>query len=62
VPPRALLPLSLAQVRLLLAATLPLPPRDLPAVLALLAYQQQRKLAAYRSHRKRRLARLARAP
>jgi len=60
VPSRAILPLSLAQIRRLLAATLPLPPRDLSETLALLAYQQQRKLAAYRSHRKRRLARLER--
>jgi len=58
VPPRLILPLSLAQVRLLLGVVLPLPPRDLPAILALLPCQQQRKLAAYRSPHKRRLRRL----
>jgi hypothetical protein len=46
-------------VRFLLRATLPLPTLDVPSALALLAYQQQRKVAAYRSHRQRVLAELA---
>jgi hypothetical protein len=45
--------LSLAQVRRLLQAVLPLPVRDVVAALDLLLYQQDRKAAAYRSHRKR---------
>jgi hypothetical protein len=48
-----------AQVRLLLQATLPLPLLDVPAVVALIAYQHARKAAAYRSHRKRNLLGLA---
>ncbi len=52
------LPLSVAQVRLLLQVTLPQPVLDLPAVLALIAYQQRHKHATYRSHRKRLLAQL----
>ncbi len=52
------LPLSVAQVRLLLQVVLPQPVRDLPAVLDLIAYQQRHKYAAYRSHRKRLLAQL----
>ena len=52
------LPLSVAQVRLLLQAVLPQPVLDLPAVLALIAYQQRRNYAAYCSHRKRLLAQL----
>jgi hypothetical protein len=56
--PHASLPLSVAQVRLVLQAVLPQPVLDLPAVLDLIAYQQRRKRAAYRSHRKRILARL----
>ncbi len=56
--PHACLPLSVAQVRLLLQAVLPQPVLDLPAVLELIAYQQRRKRAAYCSHRKRILARL----
>jgi len=40
---------------------LPLPALDVPRALALLAYHQRRKAAAYRAHRKRRLASLARA-
>ncbi len=52
------LPLSVAQVRLLLQVVLPQPVLDLPAVLALIAYQQRHKYAAYRSHRKRLLAQL----
>jgi len=59
-PSLALLPLSLADVRLLLQAALPQPVLDVPAALALLAYQHQRKVAAYRSHRTRVLAQLAR--
>jgi len=61
---QALLPpapvgLSVAEVRVLLRALLPLPTFDPLAALAWLAYQQRRKLAAYRSHRQRRLRRLA---
>ena len=52
------LPLSVAQVRLLLQVVLPQPVLDLPAVLDLIAYQQRHKHAAYRSHRKRLLAQL----
>jgi hypothetical protein len=44
----------------LLQVALPLPTLDLPAALAWLAYHQQRKVAAYRSHRKRLLTLLAR--
>jgi hypothetical protein len=51
--------LRVAEVRVLLRALLPLPTFDAPAALARLAYQQRRKLAAYRSHRRRRLRRLA---
>jgi hypothetical protein len=53
------LPLSLRTVRFLLQGTLPQPVLDLPAALALLAYQHQRQVAAYRSHRTRVLAQLA---
>ena len=53
-PPVAV-PVSLAEVRVLLRALLPLPVWDVAAVLAWVAYQQRRKTAAYRSHRKRRL-------
>ncbi len=60
-PPLAILALSLADARLVLRAVLPLPVLDVPRALALLAYHQQRKAAAYRAHRKRRLAALARA-
>jgi len=56
--PTPLLRLSLAEVRVLLRAVLPLPPLDVPAALALVLYQQQRKASAYRSHRKRRLHQL----
>ncbi|HLX59479.1 MAG TPA: hypothetical protein VKR83_20870 [Ktedonobacteraceae bacterium] len=35
------LPLSIAQIRLLLRVALPQPPLDLPAALALIAYQQR---------------------
>ncbi len=47
--------LSLAEVQVLLQELLPLPVWDVAAALAWLAYQQRRKTAAYRSHRKRRL-------
>ena len=50
--------LSVAEVRVLLRALLPLPAFDPVAALAWLAYQQRRKLAAYQSHRRRRLQRL----
>ena len=53
-PPRAVR-VSLAEARLLLRALLPLPALDVAAALALVAYQQRHKTAAYRSHRKRRL-------
>ncbi len=52
------LPLSVAQVRLLLQVVLPQPVRDLPAVLDLIAYQQRHKYAAYRSLSLRLLAQL----
>ena len=45
--------LSLTEVGALLRALLPLPAWDLAAALAWLAYQQRRKAAAHRSHRKR---------
>jgi hypothetical protein len=61
-PPLARLPLSLADVRLLLQAALPQPALDVPAALALLGYQHQREAAAYRSHRQRRLAYLHQLP
>ena len=54
-----MLPLSLRTVRFLLQVTLPQPTLDLPAALAWLAYQHQRQVAAYRSHRTRILAQLA---
>ena len=53
-PPAAVV-LSVAHVRLLLQAVLPLPLRDIAATLEFVRYQQQRKAAAYYSHRKRRL-------
>ena len=53
-PPRAVR-VSLAEARLLLRARVPVPVLDVAAVLALVAYQQRHKTAAYRSHRKRRL-------
>ena len=56
--PAAAVVLSVAQVRLLLQAVLPLPLRDIAATLELVQYQQQRKAAAYYSHRKRRLRQL----
>ena len=57
-PPAPALRLSVAEVRLLLRALLPLPRFDLLAAVALLRYQRRHKLAAYWSHRKRRLQRL----
>ena len=57
-PPTPAIKLSLAEARMLLRALLPLPIFDLEAALALLRYQQRRKAASYRSHRKRRLRRL----
>jgi SRSO17 transposase len=50
--------LSVAQVRLLLQAVLPPPLRDIAATLELVRYQQQRKFAAYSSHRQRILRQL----
>jgi hypothetical protein len=58
-PPLAVLPLSLRALRFLLRVTLPQPALDLPAALAHLAYQHQRQVASYRSHRTRLLAQLA---
>jgi hypothetical protein len=57
-PPLPEVRLSLAEVRLLLRALLPQPVFNLEAALSLLSYQQRRKAASYRSHRKRRLHRL----
>jgi hypothetical protein len=54
----ASLPLSIAQVRLLLQVVLPQPALDLPAAWALIVYQQRHNYAAYCSHRKRLLAQL----
>ena len=50
---------TLPQVRWLLRAALPLPVLDVALALALVAYWQRHNLAAYRSHRKRTLQRLA---
>jgi hypothetical protein len=50
---------SLPQVRCLLRAALLLPVLDPALALALVAYWQRHNLAAYRSHRKRTLQRLA---
>jgi hypothetical protein len=49
------------QVRLLLRVVLPQPLFDRAAALALIAYQQRHKRAAYRSHRQRRLRQVLRA-
>lgn len=43
------------QIRLLLRVTLPQPVFDRAAVIALIAYQQRHKQAAYHAHRTRRL-------
>ena len=45
------------QIRLLLRVSLPQPVFDQDTVLALIAYQQRHKQAAYRSHRAQRLLR-----
>jgi hypothetical protein len=50
---------TLPQVRCLLRAALPLPVLDVALALALVAYIQRHNLAAYRSHRKCTLQRLA---
>ena len=50
--------LSLTEARLLLRAILPRPAFDIGVALDLLQYQQRRKAAAYRAHRKRTLRRL----
>jgi len=52
---------SVAQVRWLVMGVLPLPPQDAEAVLALVAYYQRHKEAAYRSARKHTLAALEQA-
>lgn len=48
--------LTIPQVQVLLCSVLPRPTFDVPCVLALVAYWQQRNHAAYVAHRKRRLA------
>ena len=53
--PARVVRVSLAEAQVLLRALLPLPVWDVAAALALVAYQQRHKTAAYRSHRKRRL-------
>jgi hypothetical protein len=52
------IPPNRAQVRLLLRVALPQPALDLPAAVALIAYQQRHNYAAYCSHGKRLLARV----
>ena len=56
--PRSEIRITLAETRMLLRALMPPPVFDVKAALALLAYQQRHNVAAYRSHRKRRLRRL----
>jgi hypothetical protein len=50
--------LTIPQVQVLLGSILPRREFDAQAVLALVAYWQQRNHAAYVSHRRRRVARL----
>ena len=53
--------ISVAQVRRLVMGVLPLPPQDAEAALALVAYYQRHKEAAYRSARRHTLAALEQA-